>query len=136
MYPSNTRVLVVDDMTAMRIRVNNQLRTMGFDNIQQAGDGKEALALLESNLKNEKPIELILSDWNMPVMSGIDFLVKVRQHDFYGKIPFIMITAEGEKEQVITALRKGVTDYLIKPVEQATLEQKLTSVWQKLNKID
>ncbi len=133
MFPNETQILVVDDMFAMRLRVINQLKSMGFMNIEQAGNGQEAFELLEKKRSENLPVQLIISDWNMPVMTGIDFLQKVRTSDTYAKLPFVMVTAEGEKPQVIKALKSGVTDYLIKPVDKELLHQKLTGVWTKIN---
>lgn len=131
MFPKQTYILVVDDMVAMRIRVINQLKSMGFVNIEQAGDGQEAFSILEKKKSENTPIDLIISDWNMPVMEGIDFLNKVRSSVAFAQLPFIMVTAEGEKQQVIKALKSGVSDYLIKPVSQEVLEKKLSGMWNR-----
>lgn len=133
MFPLETRILVVDDMAAMRLRVTNQLKSMGFNDIEQAGNGKEALAQLEKGKSEGKNFSLIISDWNMPEMTGIDFLVAVRAHETFKSIPFLMVTAEGEKQQVVRALKSGVSDYLIKPVDKILLEKKLISIWSKLS---
>lgn len=132
MYPNTTQMLVVDDMMAMRIRVSNQLKSMGFVNIQQAGNGEEAFAILEKSSAAGQPIEFIISDWNMPVMTGIDFLIKLRSSENFKSLPFLMVTAEGEKQQVVKALKSGVTDYLIKPIDSILLQQKIVSIWTKL----
>ena len=133
MFPNEIQILIVDDMSAMRMRVSNQLKSMGFVNIEQAENGKEAFDKLEKMHNESKPIQLIISDWNMPVMSGLEFLQKVRTTETYAKLPFVMVTAEGEKPQVLKALKSGVSDYLIKPVEKELLRQKLLGVWNKLN---
>ncbi len=120
-------------MSAMRMRVSNQLKAMGFVNIEQAENGQEAFEKLEKMQTENKSVQLIISDWNMPIMSGLDFLLKVRASATYAKLPFVMVTAEGEKPQVIKALKSGVSDYLIKPVDKELLQQKLLGVWNKIN---
>lgn len=131
MYPNETRILVVDDMAAMRLRVINQLKSMGFTNIDQAGNGQEAFDLLEKKRSENNPFDIVISDWNMPVMTGIDLLEKIRTNPAYENMPFVMVTAEGEKNQVVRALKSGVSDYLVKPVSAVLLTQKLTALHAK-----
>lgn len=128
MIPGETRILVIDDMAAMRMRIINQLKGMGFLKIEQAADGQEAYNLIQKKQSEGDPIELVISDWNMPVMTGIDLLEKLRADKNFLTLPFVMVTAEGEKTQVIRALKSGVTDYLIKPVDKEILEQKLSAL--------
>ena len=125
MVPNETKILVVDDMATMRTRVINQLKGMGFSSIEQAGDGQQAYEILQQKMSEGNPIELVISDWNMPVMTGIELLEKLRSEKNFSALPFVIITAEGEKPQVMRALKSGVTDYLIKPVDKVVLEQKL-----------
>lgn len=131
MFPIQTKILVVDDMAAMRLRLMNQLKAMGYTNIDQAENGQEAFEVLEKKRSENNAIELVISDWNMPVLSGIDLLEKVRSNIHYAKLPFIMVTAEGEKQQVVRALKIGVSDYLVKPVDKSVLGQKLASLWER-----
>lgn len=133
MFPNECRVLVVDDMAAMRLRVTNQLTTIGFKQIEQAGNGQEAFDLMMKRKEENNPFQLVISDWNMPVLAGIDLLQKVRAVEEFKSLPFLMVTAEGEKEQVIRAIKTGVSDYLIKPVNIDALHQKLIAVWKKHN---
>lgn len=126
MAVNETKILIVDDMAVMRMRVINQLKGMGFIHIEQAGDGQEAYDILQKNKSEGTPIELVISDWNMPVMSGIELLEKLRAEKNFNSLPFVMVTAEGEKLQVLRALKSGVTDYLIKPVDRTVLEQKMS----------
>ncbi len=131
MFAPATRILVVDDMIAMRVLIKNQLRPLGFSQFTDAENGKDAFALLQQRVKEHAPIELILSDWNMPEMKGIDFLKKVRATPEFKDLPFLMITAEGEIDQVREAIAAGVSNYVIKPFTPATIKEKLTAVWQK-----
>ncbi len=133
MFPLDTPILVVDDMSAMRMRVTNQLASFGYTKIFEAGNGLEALQMIEKLQSENNPIKLVVSDWNMPEMTGIDFLIKIRSSLEYKTLPFLMVTAEGEKEQVIKAIKNGVSDYLIKPVDKVSLKLKLDSIWSKIN---
>jgi len=120
----NMTVLVVDDFATMRRIVKGVLKDLGFKNVIEAENGKAAL----SELKKEE-IGLIISDWNMPEMTGIDLLKAVRAHDQYKELPFIMVTAEGQKDNVIEAVKAGVTNYIVKPFTPETLRQKLEAVF-------
>ena len=117
------KILVVDDFQTMRRIVINLLKQLGFSNVAEASDGKIALDKVMS-----EDFDLIISDWNMPNMSGIDFLKHVRADENKKKIPFIMVTAEGKKENVIAAVHAGVSNYIVKPFNAATLREKMTKV--------
>ncbi|MCS6961658.1 MAG: response regulator [Deltaproteobacteria bacterium] len=119
----NQPVLVADDFSTMRKIIKNSLQTMGFTTIIEAQDGVEAWEKLE-----KEPVILIISDWNMPRMQGIDLLKKVKQDPKYAQIPFIMVTAEGQKECVIEAIKSGVNNYVVKPFTTEVLEQKIQQV--------
>ena len=123
MVDKNMRILVVDDFHTMRRIVINLLKQLGFGNVVEAGDGQQAL----EKLKTEK-VDLIFSDWNMPIMSGMDFLKAVRADEKMKTIPFIMVTAEGKRENVIAAVQAGVNNYIVKPFNAATLREKLIKV--------
>ncbi len=117
-------ILIVDDFQTMRKIIRNALNEIGFSNIFQADNG---LAALET-LKNEK-IQLIISDWNMPEMSGIELLRAVRTSEEWKDMHFIMVTAEGQKENVIEALKNKVSNYIVKPFTPATLAEKINQVF-------
>jgi len=116
-------ILVVDDYNTMRRIVRNLLKQLGFDNTDEAADGTEALKKLK-----EKKFSLIVSDWNMEPMSGMDLLKLVRADEQLKSIPFIMITAESKPENVIAAKQAGVSNYIVKPFNAETLKTKMTSV--------
>ncbi|HUU41447.1 MAG TPA: chemotaxis response regulator CheY [Desulfatiglandales bacterium] len=120
----NMRVLVVDDFATMRRIIKNVLRQIGFTNITEADDGKTAI----SELKNEK-YDLILSDWNMPGMSGLELLNEVRSDNELKNLPFVMITAEAKKEHIIEAVKAGVTSYVVKPFTAETVGEKLKKIF-------
>lgn len=119
----NMRILVVDDFLTMRRIVINLLRQLGFANVVEAADGRQAW----EKVQMEK-FDLIISDWNMPNMTGIEFLRQVRTGEKTKDIPFIMVTAEGKKENVIAAVQAGVNNYIVKPFNAATLKEKLSKV--------
>lgn len=134
MFPPSTRVLTADDAPAMREFVSMQLRTLGFNRIYQAKNGKEALELVDSHVQKEIPIELIISDWNMPEMTGLEFLKHVRANKLTSHVPFILLTAETEKAQVTEAVMSGVSNYILKPFTAKSFEEKLKAVWLKHSK--
>lgn len=112
--------LVVDDFDAMRKVTINQLKQLGVSKIFEAGNGAEALKVLA-----KQPITMILSDWNMPVMSGLDFLLSIRSDEKYRAIPFLMITAEAERERIMTAIHAGVSGLLVKPYTSALFGERV-----------
>ena len=120
---TNLKVLVVDDFATMRKIIKNILTQLGFKNIFEADDGSSALELL----KKEK-IDLIISDWNMPKMSGLDLLKAVRNDPNLKDILFVMVTAEAQKDNVIEAIKHGVNQYIVKPFTPETLKEKLEKV--------
>ncbi|MDP6625066.1 MAG: response regulator [Nitrospinota bacterium] len=113
------KILVVDDFATMRKIVTNLLRQVGFKNIQDADDGATALV----KLKAEK-FDFIISDWNMPKMSGLELLKAVRGDADMKATPFMMVTAEALKENIVAAIQAGASDYIVKPFNAATLEGK------------
>ena len=119
----NIKILVVDDQKDMQKIVQSSLKMLGYANIVAANNGRAALDVLDN-----QRIDLIICDWNMPVMTGIEFLEKVRAQDKYKGTPFLMLTTEGYKENVFLAIEKGVTDYLVKPLVPAVLEKKLNEI--------
>jgi two-component system chemotaxis response regulator CheY len=116
-------ILIVDDYKTMLRIIRNLLNQLGFDNVEEARDGTEALRKLR-----EKAFDLVISDWNMEPMTGIELLREVRSDDKLKKIPFIMVTAESKTENVVIAKEAGVSNYIVKPFNAATLRTKLTGV--------
>lgn len=116
-------ILIVDDYKTMLRIIRNLLKQLGFNNVDDASDGAEALNKLRS-----KSYKLIISDWNMEPMTGYELLKEVRSDDILKKTPFIMVTAESKTDNVIAAKKAGVNNYIVKPFNAATLKQKLASV--------
>ncbi|MGE5680568.1 MAG: response regulator [Bacillota bacterium] len=118
------RILSVDDMSTVRKIIKGTVEELGFL-IYEAGDGREALSVLERYHEN---IALILLDWNMPGMNGLEFLKTVKSHPLYKSIPVIMLTTQGQKENIIKAVQAGVSNYLLKPFKNEELTKKIKEV--------
>ena len=116
-------ILIVDDYKTMLRIIRNLLKQIGFENVEEALDGTEALQKLR-----EKQFGLVISDWNMEPMTGIELLREVREDLKFKKIPFIMVTAESKTENVVIAKEAGVSNYIVKPFNAATLRSKLCGV--------
>jgi two-component system chemotaxis response regulator CheY len=119
------KILIVDDFPTMRRFVKTLMRQNGYTNFVEAENGAQGLKALEAN----PDIEFIVSDWNMPQMSGLEFLKAVRSDQKFSQLPFLMVTAETEKDQIIEAVRNGVSSYIVKPFTGATLQEKLTKIF-------
>jgi two-component system chemotaxis response regulator CheY len=118
-------ILVVDDYSTMIRIIRNLLKQIGFENVDDANDGSAALAKMQG-----KQYGLIISDWNMEPMTGYDLLREVRANPALSKTPFIMITAESKTENVIAAKKAGVSNYIVKPFNAATLKTKMEAVFE------
>ncbi len=119
----NMPILIVDDYKTMLRIIRNLLKQLGFNNVDEAVDGSSALQKLR-----DKDCGLVISDWNMEPMSGLQLLKEVRADVKLKELPFIMITAESKSENVISAKEAGVSNYIVKPFNAATLKGKLTTV--------
>lgn len=124
MPDADMKILIVDDFATMRRIVKNILVQLGYKNIVEADDGTTALDML----KNEK-IDLIISDWNMPKMTGLDLLKTVRSNDATASLPFIMVTAEAQQHNIIQAVKAKVSQYIVKPFTAETMQEKLNKVF-------
>jgi two-component system chemotaxis response regulator CheY len=113
-------VMLVDDYATMRRILRQMLQQIGFINIDEAGDGSAALGKLR-----ERPFDLVISDWNMEPMTGLQLLKEVRADRRMGKLPFIMVTAETKTDNVVAAKEAGVSNYIVKPFNATTLKQKI-----------
>jgi len=119
------KILIVDDFPTMRRIVKTLMRQNGYMNFVEAEDGQQALKILEST----PDIEFVVSDWNMPNMTGLEFLKAVRADARFKHLPFLMVTAESEKDQIIDAMKNGVSSYIVKPFTGATLQEKLAKIF-------
>ncbi|VAX13760.1 Chemotaxis regulator - transmits chemoreceptor signals to flagellar motor components CheY [hydrothermal vent metagenome] len=123
----NIKILIVDDFSTMRRIIKNLLRDLGFTNTEEADDGTTALPMLQSG-----KFELLVTDWNMPGMQGIDLLRHVRADEKLSSMPVLMVTAEQKKEQIIEAAKAGVNGYIVKPFTAQTLKEKLEKIFERL----
>jgi two-component system chemotaxis response regulator CheY len=121
------KILVVDDSSTMRRIIQNTLSRLGYKDVIQAADGIEAWDALQSN----PDIEVVITDWNMPNMNGLELVKKIRAEEKYKSLPIIMMTTEGGKKEVITALKAGVNNYIVKPFTPQVLKEKLERVLGK-----
>jgi len=124
------RVLFVDDSPTMRRIIQNSLQKIGYTDMIQSENGEDALEKLENN-----PIDLIITDWNMPVMNGEQLVINIRREEKYSSIPILMVTTRGMKEDVLTAVRIGVNGYVVKPFTPDILKKKISDMMSKFIKV-
>jgi len=122
------KILVVDDFSTMRRIVKNLLRDLGFTNIDAADDGNTALPKLQSG-----SFDFLVTDWNMPGMTGIDLLRAVRANASLASLPVLLVTAESKREQIIEAAQAGVNGYVVKPFTATTLEEKINKIFERVD---
>ena len=120
------KILIVDDFATMRRIMKNILKQLGFSNIIEADDGTTAMEELKKS-----SVDLIISDWNMPKMTGLEVLKNVRGTDALKDVPFLMVTAEAQKQNVIDAVQAGVTNYVVKPFTAEAISEKLEKIFGK-----
>ncbi len=120
---TSIKVLVVDDFATMRRILKNILKQLGFKNLVEADDGTTAWDVIET-----QEIDLVMADWNMPKMTGLELLKKVRASEKYAKVPFLMVTAEAQKQNVIEAVQAGVSNYVVKPFTAEAISEKLEKI--------
>ena len=124
----NMKVLVVDDFSTMRRIVKNLLRDLGFTNIQEADDGSTALPMLKSG-----DFDFLVTDWNMPGMTGIELLKEIRADESLASLPTLMVTAEAKRDQIIEAAQAGVNGYVVKPFTAQVLKEKIDKIFERVD---
>ena len=129
MADSKLKFLVVDDFSTMRRIVRNLLKELGYTNVDEAEDGAMGL----SKLRSEK-YDFVVSDWNMPNMNGLDMLKAIRADENLRHLPVLMVTAEAKKENIIAAAQAGASGYVVKPFTAATLDEKLSKIFERMEK--
>lgn len=129
MFDLKMKFLVVDDFSTMRRIVKNILKQLGYENIDEAEDGAQAYSKLQNG-----QYDFVISDWNMPNMDGLELLKKIRSDEKLKAMPVLMVTAEAEKDKVITAIQAGVSNYVVKPFTAEVLKEKMDRIFDKLNK--
>ena len=128
MMDKNMKILVVDDFSTMRRIVRNLLGDLGYANVSEADDGKTAWPMLQAG-----NFDFVVTDWNMPGMTGIELLKTIRADARTAKLPVLMVTAEAQREQIIEAAQAGVNGYIIKPFNAATLKEKIDKIFQRIS---
>ncbi|KAB7627389.1 chemotaxis response regulator CheY [Alkalilimnicola sp. S0819] len=123
----NMKILIVDDFSTMRRIIKNLLRDLGFTNTAEADDGNTALPILKKG-----GFDFLVTDWNMPGMTGIQLLKEVRADPDLQSLPILMVTAEAKREQIIEAAQAGVNGYIVKPFTAATLKEKIDKIFERL----
>jgi len=121
------KILVVDDFSTMRRIIKNLLKELGFTNVEEADDGNTALPMLKQG-----GYDFLVTDWNMPGMTGIDLLKAVRSDPQLAGLPVLMVTAEAKREQIIMAAQAGVNGYIVKPFNGATLKEKIDKIFERV----
>lgn len=121
------KVLIVDDFATMRRVIKNLMKSLGFENFEEAEDGVKALKILKTT-----KIDLVITDWNMPNMTGLELLKEIRKESRLAHIPVLMVTAEQKREQIITAAKEGVNGYIVKPFTGETLSDKLNKIFERI----
>lgn len=129
MADKNMSILVVDDFPTMRRIVRSMLKELGFNNVEEAEDGLDALNKLRAG-----SFEFVVTDWNMPNLDGLEMLKQIRADDALKHLPVLMVTAEAKKENIIAAAQAGANGYVVKPFTAVTLEEKLNKIFEKLGK--
>jgi two-component system chemotaxis response regulator CheY len=122
------KILIVDDFSTMRRIIKNLLRDLGFNNTQEADDGATALPMLKSG-----KFEFLVTDWNMPGMTGIELLKNVRSDPELAHLPVLMVTAEQKREQIVEAAQAGVNGYIVKPFTATTLKEKIDKIFERID---
>ncbi|MDX1341105.1 chemotaxis response regulator CheY [Reinekea sp. G2M2-21] len=123
----NMKILVVDDFSTMRRIVKNLLRDLGFTNTHEADDGSTAWPMLQSG-----DYDFVVTDWNMPGMTGIELLQKIRSDDRLKTVPVLMVTAEAKRDQIVAAAQAGVNGYVVKPFTAAALKEKIEKIFERV----
>jgi Response regulators consisting of a CheY-like receiver domain and a winged-helix DNA-binding domain len=131
MFPTTTKFLVVDDFATMRKIIKKVLNELGYTNVEEADDGKTALPMISAAHDAGSPYGFVISDWNMPGMQGIDLLKACKADPRFKATPFMLVTAESEQKHILEAAKAGVSDYVVKPFNSATLKAKMERVYAK-----
>ncbi|MBA1149515.1 chemotaxis response regulator CheY [Ectothiorhodospiraceae bacterium WFHF3C12] len=124
----NMKILIVDDFSTMRRIIKNLLRDLGFENTSEADDGNTALPMLKRG-----GFDFLITDWNMPGMTGMELLQEVRADADLQSLPVLMVTAEAKRDQIVAAAQAGVNGYIVKPFTAVTLKEKIEKIFERIN---
>ena len=123
----NMKILIVDDFATMRGIIKNLLRDLGYNNVSEADDGQTALPVLRAG-----NFDFLITDWNMPIMTGLDLLKAVRGDAKLAKLPVLLVTAEAKRDQIVEAAQAGVNGYVVKPFTANTLKEKIDKIFERI----
>jgi two-component system chemotaxis response regulator CheY len=126
----NMKILIVDDFSTMRRIIKGLLHELGFNNLEEADDGNTALPLLKAG-----NFDFLVTDWNMPGMTGLDLLKSVRADAKLAKLPVLLVTAEAKREQIVEAAQAGVNGYVVKPFTANTLKEKMDKIFERITAV-
>ncbi len=129
MYPVTLKILIVDDHSTMRKTIREILAEMGYSNTLEAFDGQNAIDILHKHVSTSNPIEFVISDWNMPILNGLELLKHCRGSLELKSVPFMLVTGEREQSQIVDAAKAGVSDYLIKPFSPLKIKEKIEKIY-------
>lgn len=132
MFPAETRFLIVDDTKTIRSLLREVLKNLGYNQINEAEDGNQALEMMKKEADSDNPYTFIICDWNMPGLTGIELLEIRNADERFKKVPFLMVTIESEREYVLKAVAMGVSDFVVKPFSEATVRSKMESIWERM----
>ena len=128
---SSFRILLVDDFEIVRVMLRDGLQELGYMKVDEAEDGRQALAMIDAAVKEGKPYGLVFCDWVMPEIEGIEVLEKCKAKPETANIPFVMVTAESERKAIVRAMRAGAHDYIVKPISKDDLAKKVNNIVNK-----
>lgn len=127
---SSMKILLVDEAPSMRQSIKKMLTDLGFKNVSEAGDAEKAWNILLDSA-SEKPVEFIICEWNVPKTSGLELLRKIRSHDTFKKVAFLMMTADSDQQKIVQAVKEGVNNVIVKPFSAQTLIEKIDKIFNK-----
>jgi two-component system chemotaxis response regulator CheY len=128
------RILLVDDYQLAKVLVRKALENIGVFEVSEADDGKAALHLIREAHQDGKPFDLVLCDWNMPILNGLELLQLIRKYPEFAFLQFVMVTSAADQQHVLKALNHGAVDYVIKPIAPGVIEKKVQKIFNKLKK--
>ena len=123
------KILLVDSQQSMRKMEKTMLKQIGFKNIIEADNGAKAWTMIEESLSGDEPGGFVLSDWELPTLSGLELIQKIRQHNDLKKLPFLIVSADAEQSNIVKAVKSGVSNFIVKPFSVQTLKEKIHKIF-------
>ncbi|HAZ11269.1 MAG: hypothetical protein A2X86_20675 [Bdellovibrionales bacterium GWA2_49_15] len=129
---SSMKILLVDHVIGIRNATKSMLSAVGFRNIKETGDGESAWAIIEEGIATNEKVELIISEWALPKLTGKELLQRIRANPVMKSVPFLLATGEAEQQTIVTAIKSGANNFIVKPYSSQTLQEKIAEVFQKI----